>query len=390
MERGNGKRRQRGSGHVEELPDGRFRIRLSFRRSDGGRQQPYAYGANPTEAQANADALRRRWSGLPVPVETVAEIVEAWIAQHRDAWAPNTILLRQTYARRKIIPSLGKIALAQFSRNDFARFIAQVQCDGTAPCARRAAALTLRAALRWGVAQGLLPSDPIALARSEAPQRKPIEPYSIEEAQRLLAAARQNPQLFALLALMGPLRQGECFALLRRDLDFANNTVSVEATLSDDVDYKIIRKAPKTPTSRRKLTMEPEVMAALAALADCDPDDLIFCDSNGGPLRRSNFDRREFHPLLVRAGLRRVTFHSLRHSAVSILAAKGVPWTVIQYRGGWKSVRTVLEIYALALHGDEASASAVMGDVFATVLRQPAVKGQPRYALEWRALVLSS
>jgi hypothetical protein len=33
----------------------------------------------------------------------------------------------------------------------------------------------------------------------------------------------------------------------------------------------------------------------------------------------------------------------------------------------------VLEIYAHALHGDEASASAVMGDVFATVLRQPTV-----------------
>lgn len=370
MKRRNGKRHRRGSGYVEELPDGRFRIRLSFRRSDGSRHQPYAYGATAAEAQASADALRRRWSGSVVRVETVGELVEAWIAQCREAWAPNTILLRQTYARRKILPSVGKITLSSFSRHDFARFTSQMQCDGTRPCARRAAALALRAALRWAVAQGLLPSDPTALARIEAPQRKPIDPYTIEEVERLLTEARRDPQLYALLllALMGPLRQGDCFALVGRDLDFTHNTVDVRATLSDDVNYKIIRKAPKTASSRRKLTMDPEVMAALAASPRRGPDDLVFCDANGGPLRRSNFDRRVFHPLLRRAELRSVTFHSLRHSAVSILAAKGVAWTVIQYRGGWKSVRTALEIYAHALRGDEASASVVMGRVFASVL----------------------
>lgn len=78
---------------------------------------------------------------------------------------------------------------------------------------------------------------------------------------------RSQHYALLLLAMMGPLRQGECFALVRRDLDFTHNTVDVQATLSGDVDYKLIRKTPKTASLRRKLTMDPEVMAALSRSA---------------------------------------------------------------------------------------------------------------------------
>ncbi len=68
-------------------------------------------------------------------------------------------------------------------------------------------------------------------------------------------------------------------------------------------------------------------------------------NSEGGPLRKSNFLRREFHPLLLRAGLPKVTFHSIRHVANSILAATGEPISVPQARGGWSSSRMPLDVY---------------------------------------------
>ncbi len=54
-----------------------------------------------------------------------------------------------------------------------------------------------------------------------------------------------------------------------------------------------------------------------------DPDDLVFADRFGGPLRRSNFRRRIFDPAVEMTGLDGLTFHGLRHSAATVWMASG-------------------------------------------------------------------
>ena len=52
--------------------------------------------------------------------------------------------------------------------------------------------------------------------------------------------------------------------------------------------------------------------------------DLVFTSQGGALLRRSNFVRRTWAPAVARAGLdQRLTFHGLRHTAVSVLIAEG-------------------------------------------------------------------
>jgi integrase len=53
-------------------------------------------------------------------------------------------------------------------------------------------------------------------------------------------------------------------------------------------------------------------------------DESAFTAPGGGPLRKSNLRRRSFEPLLARAGLPRIRFHDLRHTAASLLLAEGV------------------------------------------------------------------
>ena len=50
----------------------------------------------------------------------------------------------------------------------------------------------------------------------------------------------------------------------------------------------------------------------------------VFCNSIGGPLRRSHFHRNEFKPLLKRAELPDIRFHDLRHTSATLLLAQGV------------------------------------------------------------------
>lgn len=50
----------------------------------------------------------------------------------------------------------------------------------------------------------------------------------------------------------------------------------------------------------------------------------VFCDTEGGPIRKSNLCRRSFQPLLKRAALPRIRFHDLRHTAATLLLAEGI------------------------------------------------------------------
>ena len=45
----------------------------------------------------------------------------------------------------------------------------------------------------------------------------------------------------------------------------------------------------------------------------------MFCNEEGGPLNGDNLRHGVFYKTLVKAGLRRVRFHDLRHTFASLL-----------------------------------------------------------------------
>jgi integrase len=66
----------------------------------------------------------------------------------------------------------------------------------------------------------------------------------------------------------------------------------------------------------------------------------------GQALHPSNFLQRSFHPLLARAGLPRIRFHDLRHSAATLLLGLGIhPRIVIEMLGHSQIVIT-LDLYS--------------------------------------------
>ncbi len=76
------------------------------------------------------------------------------------------------------------------------------------------------------------------------------------------------------------------------------------------------------------------------------PESWVFTDSRGGTLRRSNFIRRNWAPLLSRAGLEGVRFHDLRHTCASLLLAAGTHPKVVQERLGDATIGITLDTYS--------------------------------------------
>ena len=56
-----------------------------------------------------------------------------------------------------------------------------------------------------------------------------------------------------------------------------------------------------------------------------DPNGFVFATVAGTPVRKSNLVRRSFHPILAKAGLPVLPFHSLRHSAAVALLMGNPP-----------------------------------------------------------------
>jgi len=69
----------------------------------------------------------------------------------------------------------------------------------------------------------------------------------------------------------------------------------------------------------------------------------------GKPLRKENFIRRSFRPLLKRAGLPPIRFHDLRHSTATRLLVQGVHPKVVQDWLGHSSITVTLDTYSHAI-----------------------------------------
>jgi integrase len=71
----------------------------------------------------------------------------------------------------------------------------------------------------------------------------------------------------------------------------------------------------------------------------------VFPISVGRPLHTSNFLRRDFCPLLERAGLPRIRFHDLRHSAATLLGL-GIHPRIVSELLGHSQVGITLDLYS--------------------------------------------
>ena len=67
----------------------------------------------------------------------------------------------------------------------------------------------------------------------------------------------------------------------------------------------------------------PDLASHIVTYAAPGDDGLVFTSSGGGPLRRSNFCRRVWHPALQAAGLPPIHFHDLRHTGNQFAADEG-------------------------------------------------------------------
>jgi integrase len=346
-------RRGNGEGSVYQRADGTWRgqaLIAGVRRSVSGKTRREVQG-KLRQLLADAD------KGI------VASTERPTLAQHIDRWLtgmlgpsvrPQTVRGYRTVARLYLLPTLGHLQLAKIRADHIQRLYGQLTERGLAPKTVRNAHAVLRHALGQAVEWNLVPRNVADLARPPRVPRAEVVALSPEEVRTLLAAAR--PTRWGALvaaALATGMRQSELLGLRWGDVDLAAGVLRVQRQLQRDGSFA----EPKTKKGRRAIDLPPSSVAVLAAHrdaqaaeralagADWRDGDLVFCTQRGKPLQQRNV-LRAFKRLLDVAGVRDVPFHALRHTAATLLLAKGTHPKVVQERLGHSTIAMTLDTYS--------------------------------------------
>lgn len=194
-------------------------------------------------------------------------------------------------------------------------------------------------ARKWGYIK-VNPADDVVRPKTQETEIQILNPV---EVRRLVEKADSLYKIAFLTAFLTGLRAGELWALKWSDIDWNSNRLFVNRSI-----WKGNFQKPKTKKSIRKVDLTQQLMSELkkwrlaCPLSDLD---LIFPSVNGGTTNHINMMNRVFYPALKRAGLRQVSFHSLRHSNASIRIQGGQNIKYISEQLGHSSIRTTLDIY---------------------------------------------
>ncbi|GAA1687709.1 site-specific integrase [Streptomyces yatensis] len=396
-----------GEGTIVQRKDGRWHGAAYVLTPDGTYKRRFVYGKSWDDVHEKLTRLKAdSQSGIPVVTSklSLGEFLTYWLANvARIKVRPSTYAAYETLVRIYLAPGLGKKKLARLTARDIRAFLATTartcQCcaqgkDKARPeRKRRCCALgkccesypsdrtvrfllvLLRAALEHAVREDELPRNVAKNVELGMGTKREIEPLTVEEGRRLLAAARGNRMWAAYeLAVRIGLRRGEVLGLRWKDVDLTDGTVTIRQTLQR-VGGELLVAAPKTQRSARRVALPGECVTALRArraqqhgdrLAAGDKwkddgRDLVFTTKNGTPIEPRNLNRA-FTLLCDKAGVRRVRFHDLRHTCASLLHEQGADARMIMEVLGHSSIRVTMDIYTFVRLDSQRSAFDRVGD----------------------------
>ena len=359
---GMGKRRgPRGQGSVHYLE------RLGVWRATGYADTPNGEVFVARKRKRQGDAIKTRDKAIeelenpvPCPDETLlADYIEDWLENTaKPGVAPTTYGRYETAARLYLLPHFRGVRLAEASATDVRRFKQAMASKGYAPSTVSHAQGVLSTALNQAVADGLIPKNPSSLVKKAKARGTKMRVLSASQAAALVEHVRgtRHEALYLLALKVGP-RQGEISALRWRDLDAQRGTLLIENSV-DTHGAGNVWGSTKTGEGRT-VRLPPSVGRALErhraiqleetrATRGWEDHGLVFPNRHGRVNRRTTL-MRDYHKHLKGAGLPRIRFHDLRHTAASLMFASGIPLPTVSQILGHKNPTQTLNTYAHVL-----------------------------------------
>ncbi|HXA30117.1 MAG TPA: tyrosine-type recombinase/integrase [Candidatus Angelobacter sp.] len=372
-------KRANGEGTIARRSDGRWVAAVTL--SDGTRR--FAYGKTRDEvARKLRDMLHANDANVPIPGrrETVDSLMRSWLDVVKTRVRQRTWERYEQLTRVHVTPALGRVKLGDLTAQRLERFYADRLATGLSARTVRHLHVLLHAALRQAMRWDLVARNVADLAKAPRPEQKEMAVLTPDQVERFVAAARGDRlEALYIVAVTTGMRAGELLALRWADVDLDNAVAVVrrsvqrsKAGATGDRKTGLVMVEPKTKKSRRPVALSQGAVRSLrahrAAQAaerlvagdEWDDQDLVFPNRVGRPMEGGDLLNVWYRPLLKRAGLPRLRFHDLRHTAATLLLAAKVSPKVAQELLGHSTVAFTLDQYSHVIEGMQREAAGVM------------------------------
>lgn len=279
-------------------------------------------------------------TAAPAPVPLYADFAREWLETYvRTNNKPSEQRTKNYRMRRHLVPFFGKMTLAAIGDIDIERYKSVKTQSGLAPKSVNNHLAILSKSLNSARDWGLLERTPRIKFLRVPPQR--FDFLTPEESRALLDAARTESAWhdMILCALRTGLRVGELLGLEWRDVDMTRRQLIISRSV---VDGHV--GSPKN-NRVRMVPLSLDLAAALSARGRSRVS--VFDTAEGRPVTYKTA-HAALKRICKKAGLRRVGWHTLRHTFASQLAAAAVPMRAVQDLLGHSTLQMTMRYSHLA------------------------------------------
>jgi integrase len=319
-------------------------------------------GSTKTACREALRAAIRRSDEGSAPLDgrlTVGRWLDIWLKKYVAGGTrprrPRTVESYQSVANVHLKPRLGRIVLAKLTREQVSDALSGVAAAGAAPGTVRHVFNILRIALNEAVRSDAVRQNVVLKVPAPVGMSRSFSPWDADEINAFLDAITGDSYapLFT-LAIASGLRQGELLGLAWSDIDLDARTLTVrrqytrQGTMTD----------PKSAAGKRTIGLNDvavwslraqsarQARDRLAAGAEWANDhNLVFAGAKGAPLNH-RVTWWTFRDRTVKAGVRPIRFHDLRHACATLLLTGGEDLAVISKVLGHSDYSTTLRVYA--------------------------------------------
>lgn len=186
--------------------------------------------------------------------------------------------------------------------------------------------------------------------------------YSKEELKQFLelVESEQDIKLTAMFRVLAytSIRKGELQALEWSDIDFTNNTININKTLSINSEHKITVQTPKSKSSIRCISIDEETKLILKRWkakqrelffslgTRVKKNQLCFTNDITNDYLYLNFTNDKLSKICRKHKFKEIKIHGFRHTHCSLLFESGFTIQEVQDRLGHSDLKTTMSVYA--------------------------------------------
>lgn len=294
---------------------------------------------------------------------TYQEAYEEWLEIYRNNVKESTLHKTMVIFRDHILPKFGKYKIDLISINSLQK--QAYEWHSKYKNYKKIINYTF-AVFNYAFRMGYISSNPkdkfIMPKKVQEQQDEDLKYYTREELITLFKYLEKDATnewftFFRLLAYTG-IRKGECLALTWNDIDFKNNTLTVNKTISVGLNNKQIIQDPKSFNSFRTISIDTNTMTILkkwkteqASMLlkfghnSMNKNQLLFSTASRNKMYTLSKPRTILKKVCDKNNFKFIHIHGFRHTHASLLFESGVTMESVKERLGHSDIQTTVNIY---------------------------------------------